>query len=179
MLSIMISNLKISLPNKFSQQWKFSTSFKKPNFESKYHHEIQLLSSLLYWGIVILGNKNFPGCSLENIKFPSLTLPKSFIYLIFQCVLPYLIIKAKAKTSLKSLKFLRRIETLIKIINLLILLNFIAHGSYFNLIERFLDIKYTKIQQNKRRFIDNEFLNKTILWKYYFSFLRILLPFLK
>jgi len=122
---------------------------------------------------------NYPGCELENIRFPTFSRKKGLAYVVVSVVLPYALSKlAKSKNSSVQQKT-RRVQTVLKIVNMLFFLKFLYSKGSINLMHYLFGINYTIINPKQRRFLDNEYLNKTIIWGHFSTFLLTILPFLK
>ncbi len=134
--------------------------------------ECELIINVLYSLMIVYFKKNPPGCSLENINLNLRTTFNKVCYIFFDSIFPYLLIKKKDSF------FFQKVEKIYKFLNLLVFLNFLRKGRAISLVDYTSRVEYSKINPNHKRFIDNEFLNKNIIWKYIFSFAITLLPFL-
>lgn len=161
---------------------RFSASNPSVNQESwAYQHrdELEAFINLLYSSSCVLMRNNYPGCELENVRFPIFSRKKGIAYIVLSVIIPYALSKlAKSKSDRIKLGA-KRAQTILKIVDLLFFLKFLYKNGSINLIHFLFNINYSIINPKQRRFLDNEYLNKTIIWGHFATFLLTVLPILK
>lgn len=123
--------------------------------------------------------KNFPGCDLENIAFPIFSKRKSLLFSLFISVFKYSIAKIHKSANPEIQIKLNKMQSLFKIINLLFFLNFLRKNTAINFTHWLFGIIYKPLNPNNRRFLDNEYLNRTIVWNYFIQGFLTILPMLQ
>ena len=140
----------------------------------KHKREIELAVDLAFAACVAMARKNPPGCELENIGFPQFNRLGAVFYVLIEAVLPYAL-KKYSRTSAT----VARAHKLHRLANFLIFLRFLKTGVHASLTELLLGIRYHVVNPSNKRFLDNEFLNRTVIWRHFYSLLLAVLPVLQ
>lgn len=125
--------------------------------------------SVSYHLAVGFWQKNYPGCELENIRFPKLSRSKGLLYALFVSLPGYILRKANNRWT-------RRTQAVISVAQGLLFLNFIARNGPIDFTHWLFNIRYSPVDPSRRRFLDNEYLNKTVIWSYFVKVFLTLLP---
>ena len=110
--------------------------------------------------------KNFPGCELENVAFPKFSKFKGILFTIYKSFCVYLFQKLKNSKQKKLQNIAKKIEKVVQIFEFVFFFNFLRKNGPIDFSHWLFNIKYDVIDQGKRRFLDNEYLNKTMVWNY-------------
>lgn len=94
--------------------------------------------------------------------------------MILDVILPYILAKYSKQHTV-----IQKIHRLYKIGNMIVFLSFITKGYHFNLTELLLNMRYTLLEQDRKRFLDHEYLNKVIIWRHIHTLVIALLPVLQ
>jgi len=99
------------------------------------------------------------------------------------CVLPGYFIEhikrfAQKKKIPSLLRFINMIERIWSVLDLLNFLAFINGSLYVNIPLRILEFRYQILDQNRLRWIDYDYLNRTVIWREISEFFIHVLPIL-
>lgn len=133
----------------------------------------------VYYLVGVLANQNFPGCDLENIEFPKLSKKKGVMFALAMSLPEYLSQKMGEWVDPKTRPLLMKIQRIFSVLQGLFFINFLARNGPFDIIHWLFGLRYKLVDPSRRRFLDNEYLNKTIVWGHFVKLFLLLLPMLR
>lgn len=145
----------------------------------RYRREVQLVTDFAYILAGTLSGQNFPGCDLENLAFPKLRRWKAVLLAVAVSLPEFVFQKLMDRATPKQRDRLARLRRVFSLVQTLLFVNFIAKNGPIDIIHWLFGIKYSVVDPSRRRFLDNEYLNKTVVWNHFVRVFLLLLPFLR
>jgi len=160
---------------------------------------VKFVVNLIYYRYTVARDNPLPGHEIQNLQYASRTATGDFTVLtkqqkILLFVLDifgrYLVEKIqyyfenKDDESLsKTMKTLKRLftwlEKIYKLFDFINFLLFIKSLRYHTPIERLLQIVYKSIKQGVKRYLDFEYMNRTIIWNILSDFMGFAIPYVQ
>ena len=168
-----------------------ATGLLDPELVERFRDEIEILPHYLFYRLGIYRDEELPGFGFENCRICSdeetgepLLKRQKIGYLVLGILVPYLFKKLKryfgsqVQGVNKKYLILKYIEGVYKFCEAINTIQIIRGALYPNLLHRILEIRYQVIDPKQRRWLEYEFMNRTIVWQEISNFLVFLLPYM-
>lgn len=145
----------------------------------RFRRELQLLTDFAYVLAGTLSGQNFPGCELENLAFPKMRKWKAVLLALALSLPDFVLQRLMDKASPEQRNSIARVRRVFSLIQTILFVNFIAKNGPIDFIHWLFGIQYSVVDPARRRFLDNEYLNKTVVWNHFVRVFLLLLPVLR
>eukprot|EP01017_Pseudomicrothorax_dubius_P016384 TRINITY_DN1859_c0_g1_i2.p1 TRINITY_DN1859_c0_g1~~TRINITY_DN1859_c0_g1_i2.p1 ORF type:complete len:306 (-),score=32.90 TRINITY_DN1859_c0_g1_i2:4-822(-) len=148
-----------------------------PRTVQKFKEEISLIIDFIFFRFTLAMDLSTPGQTWQNLKL-ILNQRNKRLYLLLEIVLPYVYAKA-SRLSSGAADVLQRALQLYRVVDLFNFIRFLATGSFPRVSHRIMNVDYEYIDAKRRRYLDFELLNRTVVWNVFSDFMITVVPILQ
>ena len=138
---------------------------------------IRMLFKLGYNILGVLSEGGFAGFFLENLKYRHTTRLRLLLFTFSRILIPFVIKRLKKIENRPYRRVIKVLKKLLEGVNVFFFFKFLVTGNHdVDLFHYLFGISYEPAVMGKRRFLDYQYLNRTIIWDYMSTLILLLFP---